>query len=177
LKHCAPATRARARGATEAVIAGHNVAILNRIWIDIPKEKPFAMLMAGTPRCGVRTARRSVPAHPLHPELLIEIAIVNFAMPADTNRVATHQSANRYRIEGMNEQLHVFLEFPAMPQITGKPPDWEVRERIQLIKYDSEMVFEFAFVISLQLGLGRRQKRTDWIVNQMQWQPRIDSVA
>jgi len=32
---------------------------------------------------------------PLHPELLIEIAIVNFAAPADADGVAAHETVNR----------------------------------------------------------------------------------
>ena len=77
----------------------------------------------------------------------------------------------------MNKQLHVFLQFTAMPEIARKPAYREIRERIQFIKLDSEMLFEFALVIDLQFILRRRQKRADGIVNQMQRQVRIDSVA
>src|SRR6266481_4243418 len=58
----AGAARARASRATKTVIAGHDLAIFERIWVDLPqKDRP--------------------PIVPLHPELLIEIAVINFTTP------------------------------------------------------------------------------------------------
>jgi hypothetical protein len=87
LKQRAATTRSGARRATEAVIAGHDVTILERIRIDIPKKK--------------RLARGLV--RPLHSQLLIEIAVVHLAAPTDANRVTAHQPVNRRWIKGLDE--------------------------------------------------------------------------
>ena len=54
------------------MIAGHHLAIFERIGIDVPQED-------------------GLPIIPLHPELLIEIAVVDFTAPADAYRVAAHK--------------------------------------------------------------------------------------
>src|SRR6266496_3600963 len=89
----AAASRARACGTAKAMIAGHDLAIFQRFRIDVPKKHRLAFAIAG----------------PLHVELLIEIAIVNFAPPADTDRVATHQTIYRLRIKCADEQFHVLF--------------------------------------------------------------------
>ena len=43
-----------------------------------------------------------------------------------------------------------------MPQITREPADRKIRERIELVKHDAEMLFELSPVIGLKLGLRRR---------------------
>src|SRR5262249_39384817 len=106
-------------------------------------------------------------ARPLHFQLLIEIAVVDFAAPADADRVATHETVDRCRIKRADQQLHVFIEFIIVAQITGKPADWKIRKRVELIERDPEMSFEFALVIVLKLVLRRRQERANGIVNQM----------
>src|SRR4029077_19588328 len=123
-----------------------------RIWIDIPKKKRLVPFIGG----------------PLHSELLIEIAIVHFAAPADADRVAAHQSANRCWIKRVNEQLHVCLQLAVMSEIACKAADWKIRERIKLIKHNSEMFSEFALIIDLKLVLRRRQKHANRIIDKMQ---------
>ena len=113
----------------------------------------------------------------MHPELLIKIAIINFASPADADCVAAHKPLDCGRIKRSNEQVHVFAELAVVPQIRSKAPDWEIRNRVKLVKNNAEMFFELALVIGLQFGLRTRQERADRIVNQMQRQFRFDPVA
>src|SRR4029450_653547 len=148
-------------GAAKAVVTSHDLTIFERIRIDIPKKKRLVPSIAG----------------PLHSELLIKIAIVHSAAPADADRIAAHQSVDGRWIKRVNEQLHVFLQLAVMPQIACKAANWKICERVKLIKHNSKMFFEFAFVISLKLVLRRRQKWSDWIVNKMQRQFGIESVA
>jgi len=58
----AAATGAGACGAAEAMITGHDLTVLDLARLDVPQEKS-----------------RSIGILPLHPELLIKIAIINFA--------------------------------------------------------------------------------------------------
>ncbi len=64
----AAASRARACGAAEAMITGHDLARIDFVRIDIPQEEAFSVF-------------------PLHVELLIEIAIVNFAAPSHADSI------------------------------------------------------------------------------------------
>ena len=55
------------------MIASHDLAIFHSFRIDVPQKKS-----------------RHVAVVPLHCELLIKIAIVNFPAPADADGVAAH---------------------------------------------------------------------------------------
>src|SRR5260370_29406115 len=141
------------------MIAGHDLAIFKRIRIDIPKKHRLASAIAG----------------PLHSQLLIEIAIVYFAAPADADGVAAHESIDRRRIKRADEQLHVFIELVVVPQISGKAPDGEIGNGVKVIEHYAEAREELALEIGLYLGLRPRQERADRVVNQVQ--RKIDSSA
>src|SRR5581483_11877277 len=121
--------------AAEAMIAGHDLAILQRIGLDIPKKQ--------TP----------VVARPLHAELLIKIAIVHFAAPSDADRVATHESVNGCRVKRVGQQLHIFVQFVVAAKITGKPADGQVRQRVEFVEHNPEMFLQLALVFGLEFGL------------------------
>src|ERR1700730_5745312 len=120
------------------MISGHDLATYERVPIDVPQEKPLASTIV-----------------PLHAELLIKIAIINFSTPAHADRVAAHQTINGCWVKCLNHQLHVFIQFVVIPQITRKSADRKIRERIKLVKHNSEMPFERSLVISLKLRLRR----------------------
>ena len=104
------------------MIAGHDLAIFDFVWVDVPQKEPFAVF-------------------PLHVELLIEIAVVNFAAPSDADRVATHQPIDRGRIKIVDQELHVFFKLVVVPQVGSKARDGEVGNAVKLVKDDAEMVF------------------------------------
>src|SRR5579884_2530347 len=124
--------------AAEAMIAGHDLAILQRIGLDIPKKQ--------TP----------VVARPLHAELLIKIAIVHFAAPADADRIATHEPVNCRRVKRVDQQLHVFVQFVVAAEVRGKPADGKIAQRVETIKHDAELRLQLALVFSLEFDLRRR---------------------
>ena len=81
LDECAAATGPGTGCAAEAMITGKDFAILHYRGIDVPK------------------AESTIVVAPLHLKHLIEVAIEDFAAPADINRVATHQTIHRRRVE------------------------------------------------------------------------------
>ena len=121
--------------------------------------------------------KNRLPIIPLHPELLIEIAVVNFTTPPDADRVAAHETFDRRRIERLDQKLHVLIEPIVVAQVSGKPADRQIGKRVKPVEHNSEMLLQLPFVIGLKLILRRRQKRADRIVNEMQRQLWIDSVA
>ena len=140
------------------MIAGHNLAIFERIGVDVPQKN-------------------RLPIVPLHPELLIEIAVVNFTAPADADRVATHETFDRGWIECLDKNLHVLLELVVMPQVSGEPADRKICEGVKPVEHDSEMLLQLPFLMGLKRILRRRQKCAHRIVNEMQRQCWINSVA
>ena len=104
------------------MIAGHDLAIIDFVRIDIPEKEPFAVF-------------------PLHVELLIEITVVNFAAPSDADRVATHQPIDRGRIKIVDQKLHVFFKLVVVPQIGSKARDGQIGNGVKLVKDDAEMFF------------------------------------
>src|SRR5438067_3978506 len=140
------------------MVTGRNLAIVELVRIDIPQED----------RCAV---------FPLQPELLIEIAIVDFASPTHTDGVAAHQPIDRGRIKRADEQLHVFIELVVVPQISGKAPDGEIGNGVKLIEHYAEVREKLALEIGVQLRLRPRQERADRIINKMQRHVTGDAVA
>src|SRR6267378_3647773 len=123
----AATTGTGARGTTKAVITSHDLTIFERLRIDIPKKKPLAPSIGG----------------PLHSELLIKIAIVHFAAPANADRVAAHQSVDSRWIKGVDQHSHVITELVIVPQITRKAANREIRNRVKFIENNGEMRSKF----------------------------------
>ena len=80
------------------MIAGHDFAIIDFVRIDVPQKEPSAVF-------------------PLHVELLIEIAVVNFAAPSDADRVAAHEPIERSRIKIVDQKLHVLFKLVVVLQV------------------------------------------------------------
>ena len=154
----AATARARAGGATKTVVAGHDLAIFERIGVNVPQKN-------------------RLPIVPLHPELLIEIAVINFTSPSDTNRVAAHETFDSRWIECLDQKLYVLIESIAVSEISGEPADRKIRKRVKSVECNSEMLLHLPFVNGLKLTLRRRQKRAHRIVNEIQRQCWIDPVT
>jgi hypothetical protein len=131
------ATRAAASGAAEAMIGSHDLAAFERAGMDIPQEEAVT---------------------PSHSELLVEIAIIDFAVPADAEGVATHEAVNRLGIKCLEQQLPVSVQFSAVPEPGGEPADGHVGDRVKAMEIDTEMAFQFPFVAGLELELIRRKE-------------------
>ncbi len=116
------------------MVAGRDVAAFDFLWIDIPEEQ-----------------RRAI--FPLHPELLIKIAIVNFAAPADADSVTAHESLDCSRIKIVDQELHVFFKLVVVSQIGSEPRNGKIGDRVKLVEEDAETCGKFAFIIGLELRL------------------------
>ncbi len=116
------------------MVTGRDLAIVDLVRIDIPQENRHAVF-------------------PLQPELLIEIAIVNFASPTHTDGVAAHQPIDRGQIKRADEQLHVFIELFVVPQVSGEAADGKIGNGVKLIKHYAEVREKLAFVVDFQVCL------------------------
>src|SRR6266478_5246880 len=103
------------------MVASRDVAVLDFFWIDIPEEQ----------RCAI---------FPLHPELLIKIAIVNFAAPADADSITAHESLDCSRIKIVDQELHVFFKLVVVSQIGSEPRNGKIGDVVKLVEADAEML-------------------------------------
>src|SRR4029077_15265284 len=101
----------------------------------------------------------------------------NFTAPPDTDRVAAHEPFDRRWIKRLDQKLHILIEPIAVAQVSGEPADRKIGKCVKPVEHNSEMLLQLPFVIGLKLLLRRRQKRADRIVNEMQRQRWINSVA
>src|SRR6516164_7405142 len=116
----AATARACASCATKTMVAGHDLAIFEQIGVDVPQKN-------------------RLPIVPLHPELLIEIAVVNFTAPANAYHVAAHKTPDSRWIKCLDKNLHVLLELVVMPQVSGEPADRKVCEAVKPVEHNCEM--------------------------------------
>ena len=114
---------------------------------------------------------------PLHSELLVEIAIIDFAAPPDAEGVAAHEIRNRRGIKCLDQQLHISVQFSAVPEPGCKPADGYVGDRAKAVEIDIKMAFQFPFVVGLELGLIRREEGAIGIVNEVEGKVVVATVA
>ena len=143
------------------MVAGEDFAILHLRRIDLPKVQSLAPASAG----------------PWHFEHLVEIAIEHFALPAHVDGVAAHEAVYRSGIKGVVQQRHVITEQVVVLQVGSETRDRQIRDGVELVEDDAEMVLELALIIGFELLLGAGKKRAVRIVNQMKREIRLNPVA
>lgn len=94
----------------------------------VPKEHPLAI------------------SH-LHPEHLVEIAIVNLSAPADAQRRTTHQIFNRRSVEVIGEQFHVFIPLAVLAEIVCETTNGLVGDGEESGELDAVTLAKLGFVV------------------------------
>src|SRR2546425_879474 len=93
----------------------------------------------------------------LYSEHLVEIAIIDFASPADAQRRAAHETLHSHRIKTVGQQVQVFGPITALAETFGETCDWLIRDREQARELNAVSPAQFSLVVRFQLGLRRRQ--------------------
>ena len=145
-------------GAAVAVISDCDGSSLQLVGIDVPKIK-------------------RLPPVPLHTELLVKVAVVEFAAPSHAQGIAAHEPSDRRGVERADEQLQVDVQLSVMSQPGGKATDGHVCDGVETVEINVEMPLQFALIVGFKLCLVRRKKRSIGIVNQIQAEIRPASVA
>src|SRR5207237_5312422 len=117
LYNCAAAARSCAGGATETMITGHDLATFDFCRIDVPQKHQWAVI-------------------PLHSELLIKVAIVNYSVPAYADRIPTHQTINGCGLKRLNQQHHAPIALVVPSQLTPHPPDRQVSKGLDVVQHE-----------------------------------------
>jgi len=83
LRQRSPAGGAGPCSATEAVVVRGDGAAFEPLGIEVPKEE-------------------RPPVFPLHTELLVKVAVIEFALPTDAQGILAHQAGDRGGVESFD---------------------------------------------------------------------------
>lgn len=100
-------------------------------------------------------------------EHLVEVAIIQVAVPTDGERISAHHAFGGGRIEQRDEFRHIRFIISRHQQIIQEATNWHVGNRVEMIEHNAVVLEEFAFVIFLERTLIWRQKRTNRIVDEV----------
>ena len=89
----------------------------------------WAAPRAAAPSKSRTWVRRPSAAHDRQLEHLVEVAVVERAVPADRQRVPAHEAGDGRRVEALRQELHVAGQVAALDQPLEEPVDRHVGER------------------------------------------------
>ena len=113
----------------------------------------------------------------LHVELLVEVAVKDFAHPVDADGVAAHQSFNGARVEILDEQLVVFVELFVALEIGSVTRDRHIGDAVEIVEFDVEVLLHLTLVGGLKLFLVGGKESAIGIVDKIEPEFRVDTVA
>jgi len=107
----------------------------------------------------------------------VEVAVIESAIPSHAQLMAAHQPFHRVGIKRFPEKLHVIL-FSLFPdQFCPKSSQGHIGDREEVGKRNVKMLTQLAAVILFKGRLGRWKKRSSRIIDKIQWQLRVRSIA
>ena len=144
----AAATGTGAGGAGEAMDAGDDGRVGERVGGDVPEVK----------RSAVAT---------LEVEHLIEVAVVNFAAVTDTDGGSAHEAVDGGGIEIVGEEFEVGVPVAAFAKVFGETGDGLIGDGIEGGEFDVVVATQGFAVIGFEFGLWGGKSRADWIVDEV----------
>jgi hypothetical protein len=103
-------------------------------------------------------------------EHLVEVAVVQRAVPSHRQRGAAHDGVRRGRVEGTGEPVHVARIVAAVEQELEKTADGHVGDGEQTVEHHAVAVIQFATKARLQAVLRRWQEGAHGVVDQIEHQ-------
>ncbi len=100
----------------------------------------------------------SVPARHREIQHLVEIAVVNLAVPSHADQRPAHQAFHSGRIEVVHQQRHVRVVLALLLKKRREALDGHVGDSEQAIELDAEGFAQLFLVVGLQTFLRRGRK-------------------
>ena len=91
-------------------------------------------------------------------EHLVEIAVVEVAVPAYRQRIAAHESLYGSGIKSINERLHVIVVVVAFQKIIEETTDGHVGDGVEVVEQNAVFAQKLPFEFSFQSFLVAGQK-------------------
>src|SRR5437870_5929611 len=104
-------------------------------------------------------------------EHLVEVAVVEGAIPAHGDRVAAHDAGRGSGIEGVGQSFHILLIVAALQEKLKKPADRHIGDRIEMVELDTMTSQEFFAKLRFDGLLLGREKGSYRITDEIQRQP------
>lgn len=145
----AGATAARAGGAGEAMRAGLDGGAFQFFGREVPEERGLAV------------------AH-LHPEHLVEIAVVELTHPADAEGGAAHEVLDGSGIEAVGEEFEVRIPLAILAEVLGETADGLVGYGEETGEFDAVTAAKFGLVVGFQLVLSGREFGAEGIIDEIE---------
>src|SRR5262245_25815319 len=89
---------------------------------------------------------------PIHAEVehLVEVAVVEAAVPSHRDERPAHDPRNRGGVEGVDQTLHVTLEIPRRREPFQVAADRHVRDAVQRVEANAVQAEQFALPVSFE---------------------------
>ena len=104
---------------------------------------------------------------------LVKVAIIQRTVPANGQRITTHDASSRCRIKGVCEPFHVPLIIAGLQQEFEKPTDWHIGNGVEMVKLHAMLGVKLFSKLRFDRFLFGWQKRAYGIVDEIQQQPAI----
>src|SRR6266705_2362781 len=109
---------------------------------------------------------------------LVEIAIVDSALPVHRDQSAAHHGAEILLAERFLQQLHVGAELSSGDERRAESGDRHVGERVEPVEADAEALAEHPLVVRLEVFLRGRQRSSLRVVHEVEREMRaLHAVA
>ena len=109
-------------------------------------------------------------------EHLVEVTVVERAVPTHGDRVATHDAGRGNGVEGVGQSLHILLVVAALQEKLEKSADRHVGDRIEAVELDAMARQEFLSKLCFDRFLPGREKGSDRIAAQVQGEAAIGTA-
>ena len=107
---------------------------------------------------------------------LVEIAVVQPAIPPNRQGIPTHDAGGGGGIERVGQARHVLVIVTAFNKELQEPADRHVGNRVEPVEFDSVPGPQFFLELRFDGLLLWRQERADGIIDQVQCEPAIQSA-
>jgi len=101
-------------------------------------------------------------------EHLVEVAIVQSAIPANREGRAAHHTGGSSGVERIDQPRHVLVVVPTLDEKLQEPADRHVGNRVESVEFDAVTGAEFLLELGFNGLLLRRQECSHRIVNKIQ---------
>jgi two-component system LytT family response regulator len=145
----------------------HNSQLVRMSHVESLNVRAGTLTLRGGRQVPQMAARTATRPH-REPEHLVEVAVVQPALPVDADQVAAHHRVEVGVAVRGAQQRHVGGESALGHQRRPETLDRHVRERQQVVEADPEALAEHAPVVGLERLLGRRQRRALGVVDEIQ---------
>lgn len=139
------------------MVARRDLALIELNRIEVPNM------------CGCTIPHRQI-------EHLIEITVIEGAIPTDGKGVTAHDACRGGGIEGVGQSFHILFVVAALHEELEKPADRHVGDRIEMVELDTMAGSKFFPKLCLDGLLAGREKGSYWIGDQVQSETAIGAA-